>query len=202
VLFMNGKSITRMMVGLMFVCLVSPVLADELRSDDLNYAITLPKTWRVDFQNEAGFLIASPDQSQTITLLVNRAGPRSLDAKTIEEIERGLLQANSEKVSSRNFAIDGIPAYETIHRVGKAPFTSSFVNHLFIADGRLYSLQGICIGSDISHARGIQEGLASFRFLQPPKPPSSSGAGGFNPMWIVGILIVGLLFWMLRKRTA
>jgi hypothetical protein len=200
---MKAGSIARLMVGFMFVYVVSPALADELRSDDLNYAITLPKAWRVDFQNEAGFLIASPDQSQTITLLVNRTGPRSLDAKTIEEIERGLLQANSEKVSSRNFTIDGVPAYETIHRVGKAPFTSSFVNHLFIADGRLYSLQGIWIGGDISHARGIQEGLARFRFLQPPKPPSSSGAGGNGVLWVIVIILcVGIMSWVFRRRSA
>ena len=151
----------------------------------------------------AGFSIASPDKMKSVTLLVSKVDSSRLDADSISEIEQGLLQGGSERLSSRHFAVDGIPAYETVHRAGKPPFASSFVSHLIIAGDRLYTLQGMHIGGDVARASDLQQALASFHFLQPPSslPRSSTRGSGF--LWVVGILLcAGLLFWVLRRRSA
>ncbi|MBE0545702.1 MAG: hypothetical protein IH623_30590 [Verrucomicrobia bacterium] len=198
---MKANFIGSSLVGLAVVLSVSPVPARELRSDDLNYAITIPDGWTVVFQSGTGFSIASPDQSRTITLLVSKAGSGALDSDTLAEIQRGLLLTGSEKVSDRKFTVDGASAYETIHRFGKPPFASSFVGHLILASGKLYNLQGTHLGGDAAHAADIQAGLSSFRFLRAPKPPASSGVRRSHVLWISGVLLVGLMFWVLRKRA-
>lgn len=138
-----------------------------------------------------------------MTLLVRKADFATLNSNSIAAIEQDFLQAGSQKVSSRTFAIDGVPAYEIILSIGKAPFASSFVNHVIIADGKLYSLQGMHMGGDVTRDSDIQGGLASFHFLQPPKPSASSRFGSLGlKLAILGIIIVGLLFWMVRKRAA
>ncbi|MBE0540514.1 MAG: hypothetical protein IH623_03925 [Verrucomicrobia bacterium] len=199
---MKANCIGSLLVGLAVVLSVPPALARELRSDDLNYAITIPDGWTVAFQSGSGFSIASPDQNKTITLLVSKAGSGALDSDTIAEIERGLLLAGSEKVSGRNFTVDGVSAYETMHHFGKPPFASSFVGHLILASGKLYNLHGTYLGGDASRAADIQAGLSSFRFLRVPKPPASSGVRRSQVLWIVGVLLVGLIFWAVRNRAA
>ena len=198
---MKANSIKHTIIGLTSIFLVSLASASELKSDELNYTTTIPDGWTVTFQNEAGFSVASSDKKKTLTLLVRKGVSGKLDSDTIAGIERGLLQAGSQKVSSTNFMVDGIPAYEAIYSVGKAPFASSFVTFLIIANGKLYSLQGMHMGGDVTQDSDIQEALASFHFLQPPKPSASSR---FSLMLAIPgmLLIAGFLFWVVRKRAA
>jgi hypothetical protein len=186
-----------------FILLASLAKAGDLKSDELNYVTTIPDSWTVTFQNSAGFSIASPDKKKTMTLLVRKADFATLDSNSIAAIEQGFLQAGSQKVSSKTFAVDGVPAYEIIVSIGKAPFATSFVNHVIIADGKLYSLQGMHMGGDVTQDSDIQGGLASFHFLQPPKPSASSRFGSLGLKLAIPVTIIaGLLFWVVRKRAA
>jgi hypothetical protein len=200
---MKTSSIRYWIVSLTFIFLASLAKASDLKSDELNYVATVPDGWAVTFQNEAGFSIASPDKKKTMTLLIRKANYTTLDSDSIAGIEQDFFQAGSQKVSSRTFTIDGVRAYEIILSIGKAPFASSFVNHLIIADGKLYSLQGMHMGGDVSQDSDIQGGLASFHFLQPPKPPTSSRFGSLMlKLAIPSIVIIGLLFWIVQSRKA
>jgi hypothetical protein len=147
---MKTNPIKYAIISLTFILLASLAKASDLKSDELNYVTTVPDGWTVTFQNEAGFSIASPDKKKTVTLLVRKADFKTLDSDSIAAIEQGFVQAGSQKVSSKNFTIDGVPAYEIILSIGKAPFATTFVNHLIIADGKLYSLQGMHMGGDVS----------------------------------------------------
>ena len=200
---MKTNPIRYAIISLTFILLASLAKASDLKSDELNYVTIVPDGWTVTFQNEAGFSIASPDRKKTMTLLIRKVSYTTLDSDSIAAIEQDFLQAGSQKVSSRNFTIDGVPAYEIILSIGKAPFASSFVNHLIIADGKLYSLQGMHMGGDVTKDSDMQAGLASFHFLQPPKPLASSRFGSLRlKLAIPGVIvIVGLLFWVVRRRA-
>ncbi len=172
--------------------------AKELKSDELNYVISVPDGWTVTFQNSVGFSVASPDGKRTTTLLIRNANFEKLDSNSVATIEQDFLKAGSEKVSSKNFAIDGIPAHEIVYRVGKAPFASWFVDYIIIANNKLYFLGAGYAGGDVTQDSEIQGGLASFHFLQQPKS-SRIGSLGVK-LTVVGIIIIGIVFWVIRSR--
>jgi len=175
--------------------------AEVLKSDEYNYAITVPEGWTVDFQNSAGFTIYSPDKKKTVALLI-RKGVTKLDPASMSQFEQGMSQAGAQTVSSTNLTLDGVPAYETVQFIGKAPFASSLVILMTVADDKYYHLQGMHSGGDVTHDSDIQEAFASFHFLQPPKPSVSSRFGSGLILAVAGVTIVGLLFWVVRKRAA
>lgn len=199
---MKANPMKYSIIGLTFIFLVSLVSASELKSDEHNYVISVPDGWTVTFQNAAGFSIASPDSKKTMTLLIRKVSYTTLDSDSIAAIEQMLVQAGSQKVSSRNFTIDGVPAYEIVLSIGKAPFASSFVNHLIIADGKLYSLQGMHMGGDFTQDSDISGGLASFHFLQPPKPSASSRFGSLGLKLAIPVAIIVGLLWVVLKRAS
>jgi len=161
--------IRHLIFSLAFILLMSLASAKELKSDELNYAISVPDGWTVTFQNAVGFSIASPDGKQTMTLLIRNAGSATLDSTSIAEIEQGLLKAGSKKVSSKNFTIGGLPAYELVCSVGKTPFASTYVTHLTVANSKLYNLSAMHLGGNVLQDTELCKGLASFHFLQSPK---------------------------------
>ena len=196
----------RSIFGITFILLATLATAKEIKSDELNYTITVPDGWTVDFQNSVGFTIYSPGKhNRTITLLTARQGarnfPTGLDSTSLAEYEQGLQKAGSTKISSKNFIIDGIPAYETVQQIGKTPYETVFIYHLIIADNKLYFLSGSFGGGDATTDSEIQEGLASFHFLQPPKPPSTTRFGSLGEkLAIFGIIVVGIVFWMIQRQ--
>lgn len=200
---MRTNLIKYLVISVAFILLASLAPGEILKSDEQNYTITVPDTWTVTFQNSAGFSLASPDRQKTITLLIRKVSYTTLDSKSIAQIEQMSAQAGAQKVSSRTFKIDGVPAYELLLSIGKAPYSSTFLNRAIIADGKLYSLGAMHGGSSVMQDADIQAGLASFHFLQPPKPPASSRFGSLGLMLaIAGVIIVALLFWVVRKRAA
>jgi len=195
---MKMNFIKRLIFGLAFILLAAVASAKELKSDELNYIITIPDGWTVDFQNSAGFSIQIPPGKKTVTLLIRNAGFATQDSNSIAVFEKDLLKAGSEQVSSTNFTIDGVPAYETVQRIGKAPFASIFIYRLIIADNKLYFLSASYMNGDPTQDSEIQQCLASFHFLQPPKP-SRFNFLGMN-LTVVGIIIAGIIFWAIRSR--
>jgi hypothetical protein len=187
-------------ITLTFILLASLASAEALRSDEHNYTITIPNGWTVDFQNSAGFAINSPDKRKTVALLI-RKGVTKLDPASVSQFEQGMSQAGAQTVSSTNLTLDGVPAYEAIQTIGKAPFASSLVILMTVADGKYYHLQGMHSGGDVTHDSDIQEAFASFHFLQPPKLSASPRFGSGLILAVAGIIIVGLLFWVIRKRA-
>ena len=168
--FMNINLIRYSILSFTFLLLVSFASGKELKSDELNYSIAVPDGWTVTFQNAAGCSIASADGKQTMTLLIRNSDSATLDSTTTAEIEQSLIKAGAKKVSSKNFTIGGVPAYELVYSIGKSPFASTTVTHLMIANSKLYNLSGMHIGGNVLQDAELCKGLASFHFLQPPKP--------------------------------
>jgi len=195
---MKMKFIKHSIFSLTFILLAAVASAKELKSDELNYVITVPDGWTVDFQNSAGFLIQIPPGKKVVTLLIRNAGFATQDSNSIAVFEKDLLKAGSEQVSSTNFTINGVPVYETVQRIGKATFASLFIYRLIIADNKLYFLSASYMNGDPTQDSEIQQCLASFHFLHPPKPSR------FNflkvKLTVVGIIIAGIIFWMIRSR--
>lgn len=185
--------------SLAFILLAAVASAKELKSDELNYTIIVPDGWIVDFQNSAGFSIQIPPGKKVVTLLIRNAGFATQDSNSIAVFEKDLLKAGSEQVSSTNFTIDGVPAYETVQRIVKAPFASLFIYRLIIADNKLYFLSASYMNGDPRQDSEIQQCLASFHFLQPPKPSRFNFLG--VKLTVVGIIIAGIIFWAIRSRN-
>jgi hypothetical protein len=202
---MKINSIKRSFFSLTFIVLglvASVAYAKELKSDELNYTIIVPDGWTITFQTSAGFSIASQDRKKTMTLLIREANFATLDSNSVAAIEQDFIKAGCTKVSSKSFSIDGIPAYEIVQSIGKVPFTSSYVDHVIIANKKLYNLEALHIGGDATQDSDVQEVLANFHFLQPPKPPSSSSFGrfGFLGITLAGIATVVIVFLVIRNR--
>jgi hypothetical protein len=195
---MKMNFIKRLIFGLAFILLAAVASAKELKSDELNYVITVPDGWTVDFQNSVGFSIQIPPGKKVVTLLIRNIGSATQDSNSIAVFEKGLLKAGSEQVSSTNFTIDGVPAYETVQRIGKAPFASLFIYHLIIADHKLYFLAASYTNGDPTQDSEIQECLASFHFLRQPKLPMVGSLG--VKLTVVGIIVAGIVFWVIRSR--
>jgi predicted Zn-dependent protease len=190
--------IKRLIFSLAFILLAAVASAKELKSDELNYGITVPDGWTVDFQNSAGFSIQIPSGKKVVTLLIRNVGFAMQDSNSIAVFEKDLLKAGSQQVSSTNFTIEGVSAYETVQRIGKAPYASLFIYRLIIADNKLYFLSASYMNGDPTQDSEIQQCLASFHFLQKPKP-SMIGSLGVK-VSVVGIIIVGIVFWVIRSR--
>jgi hypothetical protein len=195
---MKMNFIRRSIFSLIFILSASSVFALELKSDELNYIVTIPGTWTVIFQNQNGFSIASPDGKKTIALLIANAKSGKLDPSSIAQFEQSMIQAGAQKVSGKIFTVDGVPAYEFIQRVGKSPYATVTVLHEIIANNKLYTLGSMIAGGDASQDSEMQEGLASFHFLQQPKP-SVVGSLGMK-LTVVEIIIAGIVFWFIRSR--
>jgi hypothetical protein len=113
-----------------------------------------------------------------------------------------MVRAGAQKVSSKMFTVDGVPAYEFIQRVGKTPYATVTVFHQIIANKKIYIFSSAIMGGDASQDSEMQEGLASFHFLQTPKPPSSFGFGSLGvKVAILGVIIAGV-FVVIRSRRA
>jgi predicted Zn-dependent protease len=195
---MEISFIKRSIFSLAFILLVSLASAKELKSDELNYTITVSDGWTIDFQNSAGFSIQIPPGKKSVILLIRNAGFAKQDSNSIAVFEKDLLKAGSEQISSTNFTIDGVPAYETVQRVGKAPFASLFIYHIVVANHKLYFLAASYMNGDPTQDSEIQECLASFHFLRPPKP-SRLGSLGVK-LSVVGIFIAGMAFVVIRSQ--
>jgi len=197
-LFVKMNFIRRSIFSLAFILLVSLASAKELKSDELNYVITVPDGWTVDFQNSAGFSIQIPPGKKTVTLLIRNVSFATLDSNSLAVFQKDMLKAGSEKVSSTNFIINGVPAYETVQRIGKAPFASLFIYRSIIANNKLYFLGASYMNGDPTQDSEIQECLASFHFLQPPKPSRFSFLG--VKLTVLGIIMAGIAFLVIRSR--
>jgi hypothetical protein len=199
---MKMKFIKHSIFRLTFILLAAVASAKGLKSDELNYVVTIPDGWTVIFQNQAGFSAGSQDRKKTMTLFIQNANFTTLDSNSVVIVEQDFIKAGCTKVSSRSFLIDGIPAYEIVQSMGKAPFASSYVDHIIVANKKLYNLEALHIGGDVTQDSDVQEVLASFHFLRPPKPPSSSSFGrfGFWGITLAGIAIVVIVFLVIRKR--
>jgi hypothetical protein len=197
--------VKRLIFGLAFILLAVAASAKELKSDELNYGVTVPDTWIVKSQDQTGFYIKSQDGKRSVGLVVIPAPFARFDSSYIAKYEQVLKKVHHlQLVSSRIFTIDGVPAYENIQCFGEAPFASVQVEHQIFPDGKLYGLTSMFIGGDATQDSELQESLASFHFLHTPTPPGSFGLGGFGSIGvklaIVGIIIAGIVFWAIQRR--
>jgi len=137
-----------------------------------------------------------------MTLLIAKARSGKFNPGSVAAIERGFQKAGAQKVSSKMFVIGGVPAYEIVQRIGKPPFATVMEDHQVIADGKLYEFHASIMGGDVTADSEMQEGLASFHFLVPPKPPRSFSFGSIGMMIAIsGAIIVGAFF-VVRSRKA
>jgi hypothetical protein len=199
---MNTKLIRYSFFSLAFILSAFSSFALELKSEDLNYIVTIPGTWTVQSQDQTGFYIKSQDGKKALSLVIIPAR-FAIDSDYIARIEQVMKKVhNLELVSSKIFTIDGVPAYEDIQRLGEAPIASVKVEHQIIAGGRLYSLDSVIFGGDATQDSELQAGLASFHFLHQPKPPGKFGFGSLGvKLAILGVIIVSI-FLVIRSRRA
>jgi len=189
------------LVILAFICFASRAMALDLQSEEANYKVSIPGTWKLTFQNQAGFSVTGTNTSRSMTLLIANARSGKLDASTTAAIEKGFQRAGMEKISSRLFTIDGIPAYEVVQRIGKSPHATVMVDHQIIADNKLYAFHASIMGGDASADADMQEGLNSFHFLRPPQPPSSTTFDlPYAKTTVLGVLIVGAVVLALCRK--
>jgi len=197
--------IKRLIFGFTFILLASVASAKELKSDQLNYVVTVPDTWTVKSQDQTGFYVTSQDGKRSVDLAIVPAPFANFDSNYITKYEQILKKVhNLQLVSSKVFTIDGAPAYENIQRLGTVSIASVKVEHQIFADGRLYGLDTLVIGGDATQDSDLQEALNSFHFLHTPKPSGSFGFGGFGSLGvklaIIGIIIAGIVFWAIQRR--
>jgi hypothetical protein len=136
-----------------------------------------------------------------MSLAAGSAPFAKFDSNYIAKYEQVLKKVHHlQLVSSKVFTIDGAPAYENIQRMGEGSIASVQVEHQIFADGRLYMLSTVVIGGDATQDSELQAGLASFHFLHPPK--ISGGRFGFLgvKLTVVGIIIAGIAFLVVRSR--
>ena len=191
----------RLIIVLAFILSVSSVFALELKSDDLNFIITIPGTWTITSQDSTGFYIKSQDGKRAVSLVASSAPFAKFDSNYIANYEQVLQKTHHvQLVSSKIFTIDGAPAYENIQRLGEGSIASVQVEHQIFADGRLYMFSTVVFGGDATQDSEMQQGLASFHFLHPPK--ISAGRFGFLgvKLTVVGIIIAGIIFWVIRSQ--
>jgi hypothetical protein len=198
---MKVNFIRRSIFSLVFILSASSVFALELKSDDLNYIITIPGIWTVKSQDSTGFYIKSQDGKERMFLAAGYAPFAKFDSNYIAQYEQ-VLQKNHhvQLISSKVFTIDGAPAYENIQRLGNGSFASVQVEHQIFADGRLYMLSTVVIGGDATQDSELQAGLASFHFLHTPKLSSGKFGSLGVKLTVVGIIIAGIVFLAIQRR--
>jgi predicted Zn-dependent protease len=195
---MKMNFIRRSIFSLAFILLASLASAKELKSDELNYVITVPDGWTVTFQNAAGFEFSSPDRKKDMSLLIRNVNFGTLDSNSVAVFEKDLLKTGAQNISSKNITIDEVPAFETVYCLGKAPYATSFDVYQTIINNKLYYLGGAASYGDGTQDSEIKGVLASFHFLQQPKP-SRIGSFGVK-LTVVGFIMVGIAFWVIRSR--
>jgi hypothetical protein len=191
------------MLSLTLIFSAVSTFAAELKSDDLNFTITVPDAWTVKSQDQTGFYVKSQDGNKDMNLAVIRATFAKLDSSYIAQYEQVLKQTRHlQLVSSRIFTNDGVQVYENIQRIGEGSAASVKVERQILADGRFYSLTAVRFGGDATQDPEIQAALTSFHFLHAPKPPSSFGFGGLGLLGVVAILgVIGIgVFLAVRSR--
>ncbi|HZL12559.1 MAG TPA: hypothetical protein VFC85_00310, partial [Verrucomicrobiae bacterium] len=82
--------------------------------------------------------------------------------------------------------------------IGKAPFASVIVDLQIIANNKFYDLGTSVIGGDATQDSEMQKRLASFHFLQPPRLSRLNFLG--VKLTVIGIIIVGIIFWAIQRR--
>jgi hypothetical protein len=188
-----------------FILSATSLFALELKSDELNYIIAIPGTWTVKSQDQTGFYVESEDGKRAVSLAILYPCSAKIDSSYVTRIEQVQPKRdNFQMISNRLYEIDGVAAYENVQRLGKASFASVNVELEIIAERRFYHLSLISYGGDAAQDPEMQEVLASFHFLHPPKFLASSIVGRFSSfgvkLAIPGVIIVGIAFMVIRSR--
>jgi hypothetical protein len=200
---MNSQLIRYSFLSLAFILSAFSSFALELKSENLNYIVTIPGTWTVKSQDQTGFYIKSQDGKRAISLAIIHPCYTKLDSSYIANFEQVLQNVHHvQLISSKVFSIDGVPAYENIQRLGKAPIASVEVEHQVIADRRFYDLTSVVFGGDATQDSEMQAGLASFHFLHQPKPPGIFGFGPLRVKLVILVVIIVVVFLVIRGRRA
>jgi hypothetical protein len=187
-------------LSLTFTFSVVSAFAVELKSDSLNYTITIPDTWTIKSQDQTGFYAKSQDGNRDINLAVIRATFARLDSSYISSYEQVLKQTHHlQLVSSRVFTNDGVRVYENIQKIGEGSAASVKVECQILADGRFYNLSAVRFGGGTTQDPEIEAALTSFHFLHTPKP---GGVFGFALAGILAVLavIIVAVFIVVRSR--
>ena len=188
------------LLSLTFIFSAASTFAVELKSDALNFTITIPDTWTVKSQDQTGFYVKSQDGNRDMNLAVIRAAFAKLDSDYITKYEQILKQTRHlQLVSSGVFTNDGVQVYENIQRIGEGSAASVKVERQILADGRFYSLTAVRFGGDATQDPEIQAALTSFHFLRTPKPGGAFGFGIAGTLAVLAVIIV-VVFFVVRSR--
>ena len=189
-------------LSLTFIFSATSTFAVELKSDALNFTITVPDTWTVKSQDQTGFYVKSQDGNRNMSLVAMRAPLMRLDSSYIAKYEQVLKQTRHlQLLSSRVFTNDGVQVYENIQRLGEAAAASVQIERQILADGRFYTLSAMVIGGDATQDPEIQAALTSFHFLHAPKPGGAFGFGLAGTLAVLAVIIVVVFFAVRSRKT-
>lgn len=180
---------------------VSALSAIELKSGTLNYSVTVPDGWSVQFQNSSGFSIVSSDKKETVTLMVTRSYFGALDRSTAAAVERSFHRAGMTIISSTNFTLaGGVPVYQTVQSMGNPPFLSTFLDKIISTDGQIYDIGALHIGGQVTEDADVERILASFHFLNAPAPAHDMRLRFTSMFSFLIIVLVGAGLWKRMRR--
>jgi hypothetical protein len=187
-----------------------------------NCAVTIPDGWQkmTNLPPQPGLIgaFARPDKTRLVMLVVDTqshlSGP--LDDRSVSEFERGLERSGGgNRVSGKFIEIGGIKAYERLGQAAVKGKTVSILLQVLVADGKVYSLQGMRFDGDVDRDPEIRGIFTSFRFITPPAAPTASSSatstayragylvgriGALALVFIGGVAIIGNMFGRRRNH--
>jgi hypothetical protein len=189
----------------------------EQTFNDYNCAITQPTGWILSTNPTppAGTFvvnISDPGRTRGLVLVIqNEPKPtQPLDSFFVASYERGLQARGGEKpISTRFMEIGGVKAYERVANAVIKGRDATTVWHLIVTDTCVYTVESIRFDGPVLEDSEIQEALASFRFITPPKAPVLSPEragyeigymiGRYGPLVVLGIAVIaGCVFAIIK----
>ena len=168
----------------------------EREYPNYNFAITPPGGWDVisNLPPQKGLLtiFGNAERTRLIVLVALNAkstdGP--LDDHYVANFEKGLQDSGGGKLISGKFIeVQGFRSYERVGSLVQGQKHFSTLTRLIPVREQVYSLEVMRTDGDATAAPEIQQSLASFRFLTPPKPPMSGAeAAGYRTGYVAGRL--------------
>ena len=181
-------------------------------SEKYRCSIALPgKNWRFV---TAGDLVTAigPDRRAGLSM-VETEDTDVLSAEWRAAFDKQLTSIGSgQKISSRDFQIDGRAAYRVIWTATEQGIKTSSVTVVLASRNIVYSISGYSSKTDADTDPQINAFINSFQLLDPPDKSTPRPANANQRGWLDGlrqnagvlvasVLFVGLFIWLVRKMV-
>ncbi len=166
------------------LCQTGNSRAEELLFPDKNFAITPPKTpnWQQPPKQPPGIILSlvTRDMARSFTVEVIEFDAQILNDSTISDITShfdlsiyGTIKMKGNRYESRRLRIHGMPAYEISGVLEIDGKTRYLVVQYILANKHLYVLSALTDRNTLIQDQTLKKVRDSFRFINPPPPPSA-----------------------------